>query len=131
MRSSEASEYRWAAFAWTGVALMFITGIFRLVSGIIGLFNNEWVVRGYSGYYFVDISGLAWWWIIVGALLILAGFAILSGRTWGRVLGIIFVGLSAVSELFWIPVYPLWSILMIVMYVLILYSLFVVREPLR
>jgi hypothetical protein len=29
---------------------------------IIGLFNDEWILRGFDAYYFVNVSALAWWY---------------------------------------------------------------------
>jgi hypothetical protein len=56
--------------------------------------------------------------------------AVLAGQTWGRVIGVIFVGLAAISEMMWIPVYPIWSIMMVVLYIFILYGL-IVAKPMR
>jgi hypothetical protein len=121
-------DSRWSGWAATAGLFMIIVGIFRAVSGFIGIFNDKWVLRGFSSYYFVDVSALAWWMLIIGLLLVLAGLAVLAGQTWGRVVGIIFIGLAAISELLWVPIYPIWSIIMLVLYVLMLYGL-VVAKP--
>ena len=121
------STDKWTGWAAGGALLMIVVGLFRAITGFIGLFNDEWVVRGFSAYYFIDVSGLAWWMLIMGLLLVLAGLAILAGQTWGRVIGIIFAGLAMISEMMWIPVYPIWSIVMMVMYAFILYALIVAR----
>ena len=120
-------DSKWSGWAAAGGMLMVIVGIFRALTGFIGLFNDEWVVRGFSAYYFVDISALAWWMLIMGLLLVLAGLGVLAGQTWARVVGVIFVGLAAISELFWIPVYPIWSIVMLALYVFIIYGLIVAK----
>jgi hypothetical protein len=121
---------RWSGWAAAGGLLMIMVGAFRAITGFIGLFNDQWVVRGFSGYFFVDVSALAWWMLIVGVLLVFAGLAVLAGQTWGRVIGVIFVGLAAISEMMWIPVYPIWSIMMMVLYLFILYGL-IVAKPVR
>jgi hypothetical protein len=121
---------RWAGWAAAGGILMVVLGAFRAISGFIGLFRTQWVIRGYTGYYVVNAKGLAWWTLIIGILLVLAGLAVLAGRNWGRWVGIIFAGLAFISELFWIPIYPFWSIVMLVLLALIFYGL-VVTKPVR
>lgn len=108
---------KWVGWAATGGILMVIVGGFKAISGVIGLFNDEWLVRGFDAYYFVDISALAWWYLIVGVILVLAGSAVLNGRAWGRWFGVFAAGIAIISELLWLPIYPVWSILLITMYV--------------
>ena len=117
---------KWVGWAATGGILMVIVGGFKAVSGFIGLFNDEWLVRGFNAYYFIDISALAWWYLLVGLFLVFAGLAVLNGRAWGRWVGVFAAGVAIISELLWLPVYPLWSILLITMYVFILIGLIAV-----
>jgi hypothetical protein len=114
---------RWGAWAQTGGLLMIVVGAFRAFSGFIGLFNDKWVLRGFTGYFVVDTTALSWWMILIGLIVVLAGFGILAAQTWARVVGVIAVGLAAISEFFWVPIYPIWSILIIAMYVMILIGL--------
>jgi hypothetical protein len=81
------SRDRWAGWAAAGALLLITVGAFRAITGFIGIFKDEWVVRGFNAYYFIDVSGLAWWMLIMGLLLIFAGLAVLAGQTWGRVVG--------------------------------------------
>ena len=118
---------RWQAWAAMGGILMLIVGGFKAISGVIGLFNDQWIARGFNGYYFVDISALAWWYLIIGVLLVAAGSAVLNGKAWGRWVGVIAVGLAMISELMWLPVYPLWSILLITLYFFMIIGLMAAR----
>jgi hypothetical protein len=129
MNGGEMNDERWVGWAVAGGMLMVAIGFFRAISGLIGLFNDEWVVRGYDAYYFVDLTAVAWWTLLVGVLLIFGGLAVLNGQTWGRVVGIIFVTIAIISELFWLPIYPLWSMLLIALYVLMLLGLSLARVP--
>ena len=42
-----------------------------------------------------------------------AGFGVLSGRVWARVVGIGVVLVSAMTQFFYIPYYPIWAVLII------------------
>ena len=112
--------YGWAAF---GGFVMIFVGIFQMISGVIALFNSDWLVRGFTGTYFVSLTSLGWWWILVGALLTGAGFGILSGSTWARIVGVICVGLNAVAQLMYMPIYPLWALTVFILDMVVCYAI--------
>jgi hypothetical protein len=73
----------------------------------------------------VNVDYTAWGWthLLLGVLLIAAGYAVFSGRVWGRTLGVIAALLSAIVNFAFIPAYPVWSILIITVDVLVIYAL--------
>ncbi len=109
-----------APWIMLGAILMMIVGGFKFLAGIIGVFQDQYLVKGYEGYLLVDVTGFAIWWLLVGALLIIASFAVLQAKTWGYVVGIVAAALAAISEFFSIPYTPIWSIIMLVVYVAII-----------
>ena len=113
---------KWASWVTFGSVLMMIVGAFKLIAGVIGLFRDQWLVLGYNGYRLVDITGLAIWYICIGAILFLGGIAALQGSRLGRVVGAVAAALAAISEFFMIPYYPIWSIIMLVLYVIVLWA---------
>ncbi len=123
------SGNKWSSWATLGSILMIIVGGFKLVAGIIGLFKDEYLVQGTNGYYLVDATGLAVWWLIIGAILLFGGMAALNGKSWGYIVGIMAAALAAFSEFFSIPSTPIWSIIMLVVYVCVLTAF--VRVPAR
>jgi len=120
-------ESKWQGWAAMAGILMVIIGGFKAFSGVIGLFNDEWIVRGFNAYYFIDLTALAWWYIIIGVILVLAGLAAMQMKAWGRWVGVIAVGLAMISEFMWLPVYPIWSILLITMYFFMIIGLVIAR----
>jgi hypothetical protein len=118
---------KWVGWYVFGSVLMITIGVFKAISGIIGLFRDQYLLVGYNGYMLVDITGLAWWWLAVGVVLLLGGLAAIKGKTWGRVVGTVAGAVALVSELFMITVYPVWSVLLIAMYVFVLVSFIVVN----
>lgn len=56
-------------------------------------------------------------------LLVASGFAILSKAQWARWFGIVFCSLSIIFYLMVIWAYPVWSVLVIAIDVLIIYGL--------
>jgi uncharacterized protein (DUF2252 family) len=55
--------------------------------------------------------------------LLFAGLAVLNGRAWGRWVGVFAAGVAIISGLLWRPVYPVWSILLITLYVFMMIGL--------
>ena len=61
--------------------------------------------------------------LLLGVILFFAGGAVMAGKMWGRVIGIILATLAMMVNFAFIPVYPLWSILMVVVSGLVIYAL--------
>jgi len=121
-------DSKWQGWAAMAGILMVVVGAFKAFSGFIGLFNDEWIVRGFNAYYFIDVTALAWWYLIIGLILVLAGLAAMQMKAWGRWVGVIAVGLAMISEFMWLPVYPIWSILLITIYFFMIIGLVLARS---
>lgn len=107
---------KWGPWVMLGSILMMIAGAFKLIAGITGLFRDQWIVQGYEGYMLVDLTGLAVWWIVIGAVLLLGGLAAMQAKRWGYIVGLIAASVAAISEFFMMPYYPIWSIILVAMY---------------
>jgi len=114
------SGNKWGSWVMLGAILMMIVGCFKFIAGIIGLFQHQYLVQSPSGHTVVNATGLAVWWLVVGALLVFGGYAALQGKNWGYIVGIVAAAVAAISEFFSIPYSPIWSVLMIVVYVAVL-----------
>jgi hypothetical protein len=111
----------WVIFA--GIMLILV-GAFQAIDGLVALFKDEYYVVRPDGLV-VNVDYTAWGWVhlLLGLLLIAAGAAIFSGRAWGRAIGVLAAVLSAVVNFAFIPAYPLWSVLIITVDVLVIYAL--------
>ena len=71
-----------------------------------------------------------WWHLIVGAVVLVVGLGVLSGAAWARWIGIILVGLQAITNFLYIPVQPFWALTLIAIDLWVIHSLCVHRrEP--
>jgi membrane protein implicated in regulation of membrane protease activity len=70
-----------------------------------------------------DLESWGWVWLVVGVVLILAGFAVISGAQWARWVGIVAASLATIAYLPWIYYQPLWTILSVTLAVLVIYAL--------
>lgn len=112
----------WVAFA---AIMLMIGGFLQLFAGIIALFNDDWVVWGSEAALFVDLTGWAWVHMLWGLLVILAGLLLLRGNMVGRIIGVIAAMVSLIINFIFIPVYPFWAIVIIVIDALIIWAIVV------
>lgn len=112
----------WVAFA--GI-FMIIEAIFQIIAGIVALVNNTLFVVGVQSAWIVDITTWGWVHLLIGLILFAAGGAVLSGKMWGRVIGVFIAASALIVNFAFIPVYPVWSVLMMVVSSLVIYALIV------
>ena len=110
-------------FAMFAGILMIIVGLWGLIVGISAILNDKVFVTTQGYVYEFDVTGWGWVHLILGVLVGGAGFGIIQGATWGRVVGIVVAGLSLIANFLFIPHYPVWSILIIALDVLIIWAL--------
>lgn len=67
-----------------------------------------------------DVTDWGWIHLILGMVVALSGFYVLSGRLWARIIGIT-LALDAIANFFFIPYYPAWSVLIIALDVFVIW----------
>ncbi len=119
---TRASRLATGFITFAGV-LMIMVGGFQALVGLVAVLQDDFYVTTKN--YVFDIDPTAWGWIhlIVGIVVVLAGFAILAGQTWGRVVGVILALISAITNFAFIPYYPFWSMLIIALDVFVIWAL--------
>ena len=112
-----------AGFILFAVIMMIMSGVFQALAGLVGILNNA--LYAVTDSYPLRLTTTTWGWInlIGGVLVALAGWAVFSGRTWGRVVGIVLASLSAIANFLFIPYYPFWAILIIILDVFVIWAL--------
>ena len=121
---SEPQPSGWAAAGATFAAvLMLMIGIFQGIAGLVAIFNDEFFVITENYTFDLDVTAWGWIHLLLGVLLVFAGWALFSGRVWAGMLAIVLAVLSAIANFFFIPYYPFWSILIIALAVWVIWSL--------
>jgi hypothetical protein len=119
-QSGGRSYSGWAAFA--GV-MLFMVGSLDALWGLAAVLNDDVVVVGGHGALIADLTTWGWVHLIVGSLMALTGVGLLMGSNAARVPAIFFVTINAISQIVWFPAAPLWSFLLIILDVTIIYQL--------
>jgi uncharacterized membrane protein HdeD (DUF308 family) len=100
-------------------AMFGIAGFFNSIQGLSAIVKKEYFSEGALVY--EDLQLWGWIWLIVGVVQVIAALSLLAGR--GRMLGIVLAALSAVVSFTSLGAYPLWSILVIAVDVLVIHGL--------
>ena len=112
---------------WIGFAglVMLIMGAIDFFQGLIALFEDEYYVVTQSGFLVVDVTAWGWIMLIWGALLVLAGFSLITGQSWARWVAIVVVSLNVFAQLGFLgnSNYPLWALTALALNVIVLYAL--------
>lgn len=118
----------WVSF---GGIVMVVLGVFGVIEGLFALFTpTTYVVSASGAVVAVGLGSWAWIHLIVGALVALTGAGILSGnQPWARIVGMVIVGISVLVHLVWLPVAPIWSIIVIALEIAVLAALAAAGEP--
>jgi hypothetical protein len=103
--------------------MMILAGLFNAMEGLVALFRNEVYVVGPRYIFAFDLTTWGWIHLIVGIVVAGAGFALMSGRLFGRVIGIAVAVLSMLANFLFIPYYPVWSLLIIALNVFVIWAL--------
>jgi hypothetical protein len=103
--------------------MMAITGLFNAMEGLVALFRNEIYVVGPRYIFAFDLTTWGWIHLIIGIGVAAAGFALMSGRLFGRVVGIAIAALSMLANFLFVPYYPVWSLLIITLNVFVIWAL--------
>ncbi len=131
--SQNATQQRsgWTGWVVFAGVMMIIAGILWTLVGFVAVFNNDWVVFGREAALFVDISGWGWLHVILGLLMLLAGFLVIQGNLFGRTIAVILAVISIVVNFLWLPVYPVWSLVIIAIDVFVIYAVLVHGRELK
>lgn len=115
----------WVVFA---SMMLVLAGMFGIIHGLVALINDEVYLVTNDGIVAFDFTTWGWIHLILGIIVLIAGFAVMSGQLWARIVGVFVAMLSAVSQIAFITAFPLWSVVIIGIDVLIIYGLLVHGE---
>ena len=115
-----AAAAGWITFA--GV-VMITVGIFQAFAGLVGILEDEFYTV--TPNYVVQFDATTWGWIhlIIGLVVLAAGFGVFSGNVLARTVGVFAAIASMISAFFWIPWYPIWGIIIIAIDLAVIWAL--------
>ena len=119
---------RGAGRATFAAILLLIGGTLNVVYGI-GALDKANIFTNDTRYIFTNLNTMGWVLIVLGVVQLTGGFSLLSGNTYGRVIGIIGGSLGAIDALLSIGGQnPWWSLAVFFLCVWIVYGIVVYSD---
>jgi len=99
-----------------------VIGSFSIVAGLAAILDDDYMVVNRR--YAFHLSVTAWGWIhlILGIALVVVGIALFANKRWAGWVAIVFAGLTAIDYFFFIPVQPVWSVVVIALCVWVIWA---------
>ncbi|RRO20675.1 hypothetical protein EIL87_02080 [Saccharopolyspora rhizosphaerae] len=122
----------WVGWIYFGAVVLVAGGIVQFVNGLIALADSGMMYLLPSGMAVqVSFASVGISFMIMGIVLAAAGIGVMSGKTWARVLAITLAVLSVLGNIAFFTAYPIWSAIVIVLDVLVIYALVAHGKELR
>jgi hypothetical protein len=110
----------WLTFA--GI-LAIVVGLFNLIDGLVALLRADYYLVTDRDILILDFTTWGWIWLILGAVQIIVGAGIIAGRMWARTGGVVLAVLAALGHLVFLRAFPVWSVMVIALCVIVVYAL--------
>jgi hypothetical protein len=127
-RSSRSDSGSRATSGWAvglivfAAIMLMMAGTFQFLAGLVALFENEFYVTTRNYVFQLDATTWGWIHLLLGIVLGIAGWGLLSGRTWARVVAITVAAISALANFLFLPYYPFWALTIIALDVLVIWA---------
>jgi len=103
------------------------------VAGIMRIFDAIWAFRYHgalpdnfeAAIFGHSLKTYGWIYLVVAAVLIVCAVLVLSGSQLARWVGVAAGAIIAISAVWWMPYYPIWSLTYIAIGALVIYALVV------
>ena len=110
--------------AFAGV-MMIVVGFFHAIAGFGAILEDKVYVVGSDYVFSFDATTWGWIHLLVGVILVLAGFGVFSGSVAARSVGVALAAISAIANFAFLLGWnqPFWSLIIIALDVTIIWAL--------
>jgi hypothetical protein len=118
---------------WLGFAsfMLLFAGFFNIIEGVADRARQAVFIHSSGDVWVLNYNKWGWINIAIGVLLIIAALSLVKGGVFGRVFSGLVVVVSMLAAATSIPIYPIWSVLILVVDALVLYSIVVHGHELK
>jgi hypothetical protein len=100
-----------------------LVGMFQAIQGIVAIANDDFFVRAPHYTFHLNVTTWGWIHLILGIFIFIVGISLFNQRPWAAVAGIALAMLSAIDNFFFLPYYPVWSLILIALDVWVIWAL--------
>ena len=109
--------------------ILVLAGLLQVFIGTTALVHDRIYVDTPQYLYAFDLTSWGWVQLITGILSVAAGFGALRGLTWARIIGTVLACFSMIAQFMYMPHYPIWSVTVIALDVVVIYGLVTYGRP--
>jgi hypothetical protein len=109
----------WVTFA---AVMLLIAGVLNVIYGIAAIGNSSFFAND-TRYILSGLNTWGWVALVIGVVQLFAGFSLWGGGLFGRIVGLAAASLSAIAALLSIPAYPLWSLAIFALDIVIIHQI--------
>src|SRR5258706_9330746 len=120
MAKSKVVWFGWVMFA---AVMLAVLGLFNIFEGLVALLRDDLTFINANNLVVVNLTGWGILLLVFGGLLVAAGIGLLARNNMARIVAIVVIGLHALAQIGALSAYPIWSILIIALDVVILFRL--------
>ena len=103
--------------------LMLMLGSWWIIAGFVGIVNDDFFVVTQEWIFEFSTTSWGWTHLILGIVVLLAGFGLFTGAVWARTVGVILAVISGLVAFAWLPWFPVWAILFVTLSVFTVWAL--------
>ena len=126
----EVQQHRSGYPGWVrlGGYLMILGGALDVICGLVAVVDDRLSIWANRDVVHLGVAQWGWVQLILGAVVILAGIGVMKGNSVARAVGVVLVAASLWANLLFMPVCPVWSIVVIAIDTLVIWG-FIVPGP--
>jgi len=110
-------------FTFFAAMMMVFLGSLHALAGFTGILKDQAYAVTPNAIVSVDTTTWGWIHLIIGLIVLFAGFGLLSGAVWARTVGVIMAVIAGIVNFYFIQYYPLWGITMVAVSVGVIWAL--------
>jgi hypothetical protein len=122
-RSVEPTTVRRSGFVTFAGVLAIVIGAYNAIGGIAAIAKDDRTDAAVEVLFDISIRTWGWIWLVIGVVQVVVGALILARHATGLVLGVTWAAVSALLTVFIIFVFPIWSLIVVGVNLLIIWGL--------
>lgn len=103
--------------------LLIIVGLVQTLQGVAAMINPEHFSEASDYAFRMSVTTWGWVHLVFGIVLVFAGANLFRGRKWAGMFAIVMAGLSAIANFLFIPHYPFWGIIIVLLAIWVVWSI--------
>ncbi len=116
-----------------GTGWIAYSGVMLILVGFLDIVDGLWAIdradSKANGLLYADkLGGWGWFYLILGIILVLTGIGVFFRSQLARWIGVIAAGVAVVANMLWVFVFPITSLIIILLASLVVYGLVVYGE---